>query len=389
MVQRKGAKGKKDAKMAGSFADFMAQASKGSVIDLTGREDVFYKTGDFNVDRALGGGIPAGALSAISGQPGAGKSLFALSVCRDVCRKDGRVAYFDTENKISQKAIRMMGFDKYEDENGPLFNHFTIVDNNLEEMIQKIIEFAESGFFQMVVVDSIDTLMADEMEERDIHDTKRMPGGTKAIVWSTFMPAIVSAIERSATDDTERCAVVLVRQLRASMAMYGDPFVSAGGAAVDHAMSCSIRLGSLKSENSEVDGLLVYQGASVRIAKTNQGAVPKDSIPIRLYVGPDKEWGVDPLMSLVDQAIALRIIPPKSATSHVYVGCDELCEMLGSQPGELNFNGKNNLVKAIETDDAFRNAISELVEKRVDFEEDEFAVLEDETDVDFEELDEE
>lgn len=388
MVQRKGSKGKKDAKMAGSFADFMAQASKGSVIDLTGREDVFYKTGDFNVDKALGGGIPAGQISSIAGPPSSGKSLVALTVCRDVCRNGGRVAYFDTENKISQKAIKMMGFDKYADENGPLFNHFTIADNNLEEMIQKIIEFSESGFFKMVVVDSVDTLMADEMEERDIHDTKRMPGGTKAIVWSTFMPSIVSAIERSGDDETVRCAVLLVRQVRASMSLYGDQETSSGGAALDHSVSVALRVGPLKSENSEEDGLLVYQGASIKVKKTNQGAVPKDSIPIRLYIGPNKEWGVDPLMSLIDQAIALRIIPPKSATSHVYIGCDELCSALNVEPGELNFNGKNNLIKAIESDNVFRDAIMEIVEQRADLLEDELEAMEEnEVSMDFEELD--
>lgn len=384
MVQRKNAKGKKDGKMAASFADFMAQAN--GVIDLTQREDLFYKTGDYNIDRALGGGIPVGTITGISGQPGSGKSLFTMSVCKDVCKQGGRVAYFDTENKISKKAIKMMGFEKYTDENGsPLFNHFTIEDNNLEDMVQKIIEFSESGFFKMVVVDSIDALISDEMEERDLHDGLRMPGGTKAIVWSSMVPAIVGAIERSSEGDEPRCSVIFVRQLRASMNMYGDPFTSSGGQAIDHAIATSIRLGSLKSENSEVDGLLVYQGASCRVHKTNQGAVPKDAIPLRLYIGPDKEWGVDPLLSLVDQAVALRIIPPKNATSHMYIGSDELCEKLGAQPGELNFNGKNNLTKAIETDDAFREAILELVDKHIDDKLDD-AVLDAELETDFEEL---
>lgn len=384
MVQRKNAKGKKNTKMSGSFAEFMAQAS--GVIDLTQREDVFYKTGDYNVDKALGGGIPAGAISSISGLPGCGKSLFTLSVCRDVCNRGGRVAYFDTENKISKKAIKMMGLSDMSDEDGPLFNHYTIIDNNLEEMIQKIIEFSESGYFKMVVVDSVDVLMADEMEERDIHDTKRMPGGTKAIVWSTFMPSILSAIERSAEDDSERCAVIFVRQLRSTMAMYGEQFAASGGKSLDYAASVDIRIGSLKSENAEEDGLLVYQGASIRILKTAQGAIPKDSLPIRLCIAPNKPWGVDPLLSLVDQAIALRVIPPKSATSHMYIGCDELCKKLGVQPGELNFNGKNNLVKALDTDEVFRQAITELVEERIDsdFEE---AEIDEELETDFEELD--
>lgn len=137
--------------------------------------------------------------------------------------------------------------------------------------------------------------------------------------------------------------------------------------------------------NAESDGKLVYQGATVSIRKHNQGSLPKDAIPIRFYIGDDHEWGIDPIGSLVDEAIALRIVPPKNATSHMYIGCDELCAKLDVEPGSLNFNGKNNLVKAIESDEVFQNAIKELIEERQDmvFDDDDVADVE----TDFEELD--
>lgn len=387
MVARKG-KGKKNEKMSASFADFMAQAAKGSVVDLSKRQEVFYKFGDYNLDRALGGGMPAGQICSISGPAGSGKSIAALTVARSVCETGGRVAYFDTENKISKKAIKMMGLaDMVGDDGMPLFNHFTIADNNLEEMIAQVMEFAESGFFKLIVIDSVDSLVADEMEEKTTHDALRV-GGEKARVWSAYLPQVIAALERStdAGDDEVKASLIFVRQIRDSMNSYapGGGEVSSGGKALDHYATLAVRVGPQSAGNAEVDGKLVYQGANVKIRKTNQGAVPKDAIPIRFYIGDDKAWGIDGTLSLVDEAIRLRILPPKSATSHMYIGCDELCEMMGVEPGQLNFNGKNNLLTAVSTDVEFRDAIAELVEKRADMDLDE---LDEEVEMDFEELD--
>lgn len=387
MVARKG-KGKKDSKGAMDFAAFMSQAASGTVVDLSKREEVFYKFGDYNLDRALGGGMPAGQICSISGPAGSGKSIAALTVARSVCETGGRVAYFDTENKISKKAIKMMGLADMTDENGvPLFNHLTIADNNLEEMIAQVMEFSESGFFKLIVIDSVDSLVADEMEEKTTHDALRV-GGEKARVWSAYLPQVIAALERS-TDDSEddvKASLVFVRQVRDSMNSYapGGSETSSGGKALDHYATLALRVGPQSSGNAEVDGKLAYQGATVKIRKTNQGAVPKDSIPIRFYIGDGKAWGIDGTLSLMDEAIRLRVLPPKSPTSHMYIGCDELCEKMGAEPGQFNFNGKNNLLAAISDSPELRDAIAELVEARADADPDEY---EEEVEVDFEELD--
>lgn len=390
MVQRKNAKGKKDGKMAASFADFMAQANKsGAIVNLGDREEKFYKFGDYNLDRALGGGMPAGQICSISGPAGSGKSIAALTLARSVCEDGGRVAYFDTENKISKKAIKMMGLADMVDEDGmPLFNHFTIADNNLEEMINQIMEFAESGFFKLLVIDSVDSLVADEMEEKSTHDALRV-GGEKARVWSAYLPQVIAALERS-TDggDDVKTSLIFVRQIRDSMNSYapGGSETSSGGKALDHYATLACRIGPQSAGNAEVDGKLVYQGATVKVRKCNQGAVPKDAIPIRFYIGDDQRWGIDGTLSLVDEAIRLRVIPPKNATSHMYIGCDELCDMLGAEPGQLSFNGKNNLLAAVTADEELFEAIQTLVDKRADMDPADFDEAE-EIETDFEELD--
>lgn len=386
MATRKGKKETKGAK-GGSFADFMAQTSKNSgLIDLSTKEEKYYKLGDYNLDRALGGGIVAGSVVAMQGPSGTGKSLSAIQLAREVVDEGGRVAYFDTENKISQKALRMMNVkDRMGEDGYPLFNHFTIEDNNLEDLLGQIIQMAESGFFKMIVIDSVDSLQTTEQEEREIGDSK--VGGYKAKILSEVFPQIIAAIQRGGveSEDGESATLVLVRQVRDNPgAMYGGEQTS-GGRAIEFFSTTILRYGTNSKDNVEIDGKLVYQGATVAIKKHNQGALPKNAIPIRFYIGDDAEWGIDPVNSLVDAAVALQIIPPKNATSHMYIGCDELCEKLEVAPGSLNFNGRKNLVAAISNDTVFRNAIEELIEIRQDMEPEAFDST-DEIETDFEEL---
>lgn len=395
MVARKGKTSKKDAQGAMDFSKFMANATKGAVIDLNNRKSVFYGTGDLKLDKALGGGMPAGQVWSIYGQQSSGKSLVTLGICRSVIETGGRVAYFDTENKISKKAIDRTGLSTATDENGaPLFNHFTIEDNNLEDMIDQMMQFAESGFFKLIVVDSVDQLTTDETIEKDTHDIMRVGGGGKAQRWAEYMPSIIAALERSTEDDDGvKCSLMLVRQVRDALNSYAPGAVrTAGGKALDHSITTVLMTSPNKDLNAYEDDLLVYQGIKIRVQKTNEGATPKEPLTARLYIGPDKTrlWGIDPMTSLIAEAVEMRVIPPKNATSHYYIPCDELCEMMGWEPGSVTYNGMKNLTAAVTNDKELADVVRELVQKRLDegFEEMvEDIEFDEENAVEFEELD--
>ena len=369
-------KAKKETKGAADFASFMAQMNKDdAIINLGEREEKFYKFGDYNLDRALGGGLPAGQIYAFQGPPASGKSLAALTISQQVINDGGRVAYSDTEAKISPKALSMMGL-----KNNEGFLHLTI--ENLEDTIEKLTEFADSGFFDMLVVDSLDSLTTDEQEERDIHDGSKV-GGYKAKVLSEWLPSVV---HRASANE---CSILFVQQIRKDPSAYGSGETTSCGEAIKHNVTTRLRFGPNKAGDAVEGGKLVYQGANVRVLKTNQGAVPKDPIPVRFYIGDAREWGIDKINSTLDEAIRLGIMAPKSATSHVYIPCADLCTALDADEKELTFNGKNNLLAAVSTDDAFFNAIHDLVDEYEKNNPLEIEMLdEDEISVDFEELDE-
>lgn len=345
----------KDKPGAADFASFMAQVTKNvDVIDLGAREENFYRLGDYNLDRALGGGLPSGQIYAFQGPHASGKSLAALTVAKQVLASDPEthVAYFDTESKISKKALDKMGLGS-----NPNFNHLTI--DNLEDMIDTAIQMAESGFFKLIVIDSLDSLVTDEQEERDIHDGSKV-GGYKAKLLSEWLPSVTHA---ASTND---CAMLFVQQIRLNPgAMFANPEVTSGGEAIKFYTTTRLRFGPNKEGNQEVDGKLVYQGATVKVLKSNQGAVPKDAVKIRFYIGDEGPWGIDPVNSLVDEAVRLRVLPPKNATSHIYIACDELCAACGVDAGKISFNGRNNLLKALTNDEDFREAVQEIVDERL------------------------
>lgn len=388
----------KESKGASNFADFIAAQSKiGLVIDLGEREEKFYKTQDYNLDRALGGGIEAGSIVSFQGPASSGKSLAALTVAKQMVEDGGRVAYFDTENKISKKAIRRMGLEGNEN-----FMHLTVP--NLQDMIATIIEFAEQGFFAGIVIDSVDSLTSDAIESRELHEESKV-GGYSAKIWSERFPQIVQAIQESgnAGDNDTPTTLIMVRQVRDNPnAMYGSPETTSGGRALGFYNSVGLRFGPDKNGNenetittaSGTDTKLAYQGATVRILKTNQGAVPKDPVAIRFYIGddPNKEWGIDRINSLVDEAVRLRILPKKNPTSHYFIGCDELCEAMGVEPGDLSFNGRNNLLSAVTNDKEFQKVIADMVAERQANDTVEYGITDaddEDMELDFEELDEE
>ena len=64
-------------------------------------------TGSAEFDRILGGGIPVRSLNVIAGEPGAGKTLFALQMLFRLARAGQRGIYFTT---LSEPSLKLLGY---------------------------------------------------------------------------------------------------------------------------------------------------------------------------------------------------------------------------------------------------------------------------------------
>src|SRR5205807_6644538 len=73
-------------------------------------------TGSAAFDRILGGGLPVRSLSMVAGEPGAGKTLFALQVLFHLARQGKKGLYFTTLSEPSLKLVQyMQQFDFFDE----------------------------------------------------------------------------------------------------------------------------------------------------------------------------------------------------------------------------------------------------------------------------------
>jgi len=106
---------------------------------------------EFN--NVLGGGIVPGSLTLIGGSPGIGKSTLLLKISGNLAKNGKKVLYVSAEESASQIKLRAKRIGASEEE---LFL--------LSEIrTQQIFEELESKFYDLVVIDSIQTIYSDEI----------------------------------------------------------------------------------------------------------------------------------------------------------------------------------------------------------------------------------
>lgn len=120
--------------------------------DINCDDDYRYKTGSSELDRVLGGGLVAGSLVLLSGDPGIGKSTLLLQIC-NYLDKSCKVLYIsgeESERQIKLRADRL----KVSGE-----NLWLLSDTDCEAINAAIIEEKPD----VVIIDSIQTMQITEI----------------------------------------------------------------------------------------------------------------------------------------------------------------------------------------------------------------------------------
>ena len=74
--------------------------------DINTKETDRMSTGIKELDRVLGGGIVAGSLVLVGGDPGIGKSTLLLQMCKNLSHMDKNVLYISGEESLKQIKMR-------------------------------------------------------------------------------------------------------------------------------------------------------------------------------------------------------------------------------------------------------------------------------------------
>ncbi|WP_112179222.1 MULTISPECIES: DNA repair protein RadA [Paraliobacillus] len=124
-----------------------------SITAIQSNEETRITTDMPELNRVLGGGIVAGSLVLIGGDPGIGKSTLLLQVSEQLARKQLRVLYISGEESTRQTKLRA---DRLNVKSEQLF---VLAETNLQ-LINNQIEQLDPAF---IVIDSIQTIFKEEV----------------------------------------------------------------------------------------------------------------------------------------------------------------------------------------------------------------------------------
>ena len=111
-------------------------------------------TGLEEFDRVCGGGVVPGSAILIAGDPGVGKSTLLMQVCASAAGRGASVAYISGEEAVEQVRARAQRMG---------LGH-TDVRLAAETALRDIVEALKREKFDLVVIDSIQTLWSDQLE---------------------------------------------------------------------------------------------------------------------------------------------------------------------------------------------------------------------------------
>jgi DNA repair protein RadA/Sms len=111
-------------------------------------------TGIAEFDRVCGGGVVPGSAILVGGDPGVGKSTLLLQVCAAAALNGARVAYVSGEEAVEQVRARAQRMG---------LGHAP-VKLAAETALRDIVDALKRETFDLVVIDSIQTLWSDQLE---------------------------------------------------------------------------------------------------------------------------------------------------------------------------------------------------------------------------------
>lgn len=137
-------------KTKSSGRDFLVPTS---ILEITTADESRFTTGLKELDRVLGGGIVAGSLVLVGGDPGIGKSTILLQMCKNLSVSGHEVLYVSGEESPAQIKMRAERIGEFSG------NMLLLCVNNLED----IEEYIRKSRPKVIIIDSIQTIVVDDI----------------------------------------------------------------------------------------------------------------------------------------------------------------------------------------------------------------------------------
>ena len=194
----------------------------------------YIPTPSLKLNNAIGGGIPRGKFTLVSGNQDSGKTMLNLETIADNIKKDPDFvgAWFESENSLEESSIKMFGIT---DEDLKERFIFMNVDNMpAEKVLDYVIRMAHSGV-DMIVINSLKALTP-EKEFKDSMEDNNV--ALQARLNAKFMRVIIPTIAASGS------ALVCIQHYTTDIGGFsmGDNKSVAGGLSIKYHNMLTIEL---------------------------------------------------------------------------------------------------------------------------------------------------
>ena len=170
-------------------------------------------TGSFSLDLSLGGGIPVGRFTEISGAYSSTKTTQCLHIIRKAQELGYVCAFIDVEGTSDEPFIESLGINSGE----LLYSR----PDGMEEACQLVLDLQRSGEVHVAVLDSIAAMSPNKEQSSSMEETVRM--GVPQQILSEFFRKYQANNNRLGREGKKPFTLIGVNQLREKIGAYGDP----------------------------------------------------------------------------------------------------------------------------------------------------------------------
>jgi recombination protein RecA len=205
-------------------------------------------TGSFAIDIALGGGIPIGRFSQISGIFSSTKTTQCIHILRETQRMGMLFSFHDAEGTTDDKYLKSLGVDTSK----LPYN----ASGGLEETLQMILDFQKSKLVHGAILDSIEGLVPQAEYDSNMDENTRL--GVKATKMNEFFRKYQANNHKLIREGYTPFTLIGINQMRDTMDKY-NPTTKPGGRGKEFAASVDMELrkGEWLKVNKEIVGQVV------------------------------------------------------------------------------------------------------------------------------------
>lgn len=269
-----------------------------------------FSTGSLVLNNIIGGGFPQGRIIEIFGGESSGKTSIALTTIANVQKEGGNCIFIDAEQAFDPKYAAKLGVNK---------NELALSQiNAAEDVFQLIADVVRTGTVDLIVVDSVASLVPKQEEEAGI---EKQQMALLARIMSKGLKAIIKPC------NDFRCSVIFLNQTREKVGLvFGNPTETPGGKALKFYASQRIHIkkqGQVKDEEGNVIGTEV----KMKCIKNKVSQPFGEGLTVLTF-----DEGINKPAELKQISEQLGILIKKGHT--YYIKHDEIIEGLEEGPNE-------------------------------------------------------